>query len=109
MFCFSYWKCCSLICSISRNYNAIADQVTITLFSQLIKGISRVLQKMLKYFNGAIISTSFAPLLPVWPVIFSLKWNESLRLSKVKSTISTLLFTAGISLQYCYKLPDVLE
>ena len=29
------------------------------LISQLIKGISRVLQKLLKYFNGTAILTSF--------------------------------------------------
>ena len=31
------------------------DQVKIRLNSQLINGISRVLQKLLKYFNGKII------------------------------------------------------
>ena len=40
------------------------------LISQSIKGISRVIQKLLKYFNGAIISTSFVPPSAVLPVIF---------------------------------------
>ena len=34
-------------------------QVRIRLISQLIGGISRVLQKLLRYFDGTIISTSF--------------------------------------------------
>ena len=38
-----------------------AGQVKIRLTSQLIKGISRVLQKILKYFNGTIISTFYVP------------------------------------------------
>ena len=86
-----------------------ADQVKIRLISQLVKGISRVLQKLPKYFNGTIISTSFVPSFSVWPVIFSLKLNERVRLASPKSSISPLLFTADISLQYCHKLPDVFE
>ena len=48
------------------------------LISQLINGISRVLQKLLKYFNGTIISTSFVlPSGGVFPVIFILDLNDS--------------------------------
>ena len=72
--------------------------------SQLIKGISRILQKLIRYFNGTIISTSTLPaILPlllsaaVWPVILVLILNESVALAPLKSTISPLLFTAGIS------------
>ena len=40
--------------------------------------ISRVLQTLLKYFNGAIISTSFVlPAAWVFPVIFILDLNDS--------------------------------
>ena len=78
------------------------DQVKISSTSQLIKGISRVLQKLLRYFNGTIISTLIIPSLIVWPVIFVLKLNESAALAPLKSTISPALFTAGISLQYCH-------
>ena len=92
------------------------DHVKTSSTSQLIKGISRVLQKLLKYFNGTIISTSTLPaILPlllsaaVWPVIFVLKLNESVALAPLKSTILPSLFTAGISLQYYHKLPDVFE
>ena len=46
------------------SYNAhFSDQVKIRLTSQLIKGTSRVLGKLLKYFNEIIISTFFV--LPV--------------------------------------------
>ena len=45
---------------------------------QLINGISRVLQKLLKYFNGTIISTSFSlPPAGFFPVIFILDLNDS--------------------------------
>ena len=42
-------------------------------------------------------------------VIFVLKLNEPVALAPLNSTVSTLLFLAGISLQYCHKLPDVFE
>ena len=48
------------------------------IISQLINSISRVLQKFLKYFNGAIISASFVlPPAGVFPVIFILDLNDS--------------------------------
>ena len=37
-----------------------SDQVKIRFISQLINGISNVLQKLLKCFNGTTISTSFS-------------------------------------------------
>ena len=86
-----------------------ADQFKISSTSQLIKGISRVLQKLLKYFNGTIISTLIIPLSLVWPVIFVLKLNESVAIAPLKSAISPSSSTAGISLQYCHRLPDVFE
>ena len=47
------------------------------LISQLIKGISRVLQKLLKYFNNTAILTSFVLLeSEVFAVIFTLNWND---------------------------------
>ena len=46
--------------------------------SQLINGISRVLQKLLKYFNGTIILTSFLlSSAGAFPVIFILDLNDS--------------------------------
>ena len=48
------------------------------LISQLINGISRVLEKLLKYFNVTIISTSFVlPSARVFSVIFVLDLNDS--------------------------------
>ena len=87
-----------------------SDQVKVRLFSQLIKDISRVLQKWVKYFNRTVISTLFIlPLLPVSPVIFALKLNESVALALFNSTILPASFTDGISLQYYHKLSNVFE
>ena len=51
-----------------------SDQVRLKDTSQLINGMSSVLQKLLKYFNGTTISTSsFSTLLPSnFPVILVL-------------------------------------
>ena len=65
-----------------------ADQVKISSTSQLIKDISGVLQKLLKYFSGTITSTLIIPLLLVWPVILALKLNESVALAPSKLTIA---------------------
>ena len=84
-----------------------SDQVKKRLTSQLLKGISRVLQKLLEYFNRTIITTlSISPSSSVWLVIFALKLNESVALPTLKLTILPLLFATGISLKYCHKLPD---
>ena len=86
----------------------VADQVKIRLISQLINGISNVLQKVLKYFNGALILTFFVPPFPVLSAIFVLNLSEVLLLFSVeKSAISPLSFINGSSLYYCHKLPDV--
>ena len=54
------------------------DHVKIRLTSQLINGISGVLQKLLKYFSGTVISTSFVlPSSGVSPVIYTLDLNDS--------------------------------
>ena len=54
------------------------DHVEIKLTSQLINDISSVLQKLLKYFNGTIISTSFLlSAAVIFPVIFILDLNYS--------------------------------
>ena len=51
------------------------------LISQSINGISRVFQKLLKYLNCTIISTSFALLSAgVFPVILDLNYSESVKL-----------------------------
>ena len=54
------------------------DHVKMRLTSKLINGISRVLQKLLTYFNGTIVSATFVlPLSGVFPVIFILYLNNS--------------------------------
>ena len=88
----------------------LSDQSKISSISQLIKGISRFLQKLLRYFNGTIISTFFmSPSSLVVPIIFYLKLSESVSLAPLKIIILPSLFIAGISLQYCHRLPDVFE
>lgn len=64
--------------------------------------ISRILQKFLKYFSGATISTSFllpsaGVLIIILPVILALNLSglESVKLS------------FGSSFSYCHKLTDV--
>ena len=81
-----------------------------TNFTISVKGISSVLQKLLRHFDGTIISTSFVPPFPVCPVICCLNLNEALFLLLVgKSIILPLLSRAGSSLWYCHKLPDVFK
>ena len=54
------------------------DRVKIRLTSQLINDVPRVLQKLLKYFYGTIIWTSFVfPSAGIFPVIFILHLNDS--------------------------------
>ena len=56
----------------------VDDHVKKRLTSQLINGISRVLQKLLKYSKGTIILTSFVlPPARVFPIIFTLDLNYS--------------------------------
>ena len=69
------------------------------LISQLINGISSVLQKLLKYLNGTIISTSFVLLFPVCPIICCFNLNEVLLLFSLgKSIILPLPSKSGSSL-----------
>ena len=53
-----------------------SNQAKMKLISQLLNGISRVLQKLLKYFNDTGISTCFVlPAAGVFHVIFILNLN----------------------------------
>ena len=54
--------------------------VITTLILQTINGILRAFQNLLRCFTGTISSTSFIPLSPVCPVIFSLNLNKILLL-----------------------------
>ena len=70
--------------SVELVITQVDDHVKMKLTSQLINGISRVLQKLLKYFNGTIISTSFElPTAEAFSVIFisDLNDSESVKLS----------------------------
>ena len=56
----------------------VYDYVKKKLISQLINGISTILQKLLNYFNGTAILTSFVlPSAGIHPVIFILDLNDS--------------------------------
>ena len=75
------------------------------LILQVINGISRVLQNLLKCFNDTIIWTSFVSSFPVWPVTFYLYLNEALSGSSGTSIKIPLLFKYGSR----HKLPDVFK
>ena len=71
---FSYFK----FSPVAEEMGQSLDHVKISSNSQLIKDISRVLQKLLKYFNGTMISTSSVlPAAGVFPVICILDLNDS--------------------------------
>ena len=87
------------------NMTQFADQVRLRLIYQLINGISRVLQKLLRYFNGTIICHYYLSL-PVL-LVFCLSLNELvIALAILKLTFAPLgSFIGGSSLQHCHKLP----
>ena len=63
---------------IAEEITQSSDQAKLRLISQLINSISRVLQKLLKYFNGTTISRFFVlPSEGVLPVILILDLNDS--------------------------------
>ena len=64
----------------------------------MINGTSRVLQKLLKDFNGTLILTFFVPSFPVLPAIFVLNLNEALLLLLASKTVIATLFKNGSSL-----------
>ena len=86
------------------------DQFRSRVISKLIKSISRVLQKLLGYFNGTIISIFYVRLLPVLPVDFSLRLKKLVvAFASVKLVIAPLSSTVGTSLQNCHKIAGVSE
>ena len=78
------------------------DQIRITLISQLIKSISRVLQKLFDYINGTGISTFIVP------AVLVLFDNLDLNLDDSNSAVSAL-FNRGSSLKNVYKLRHIFE
>ena len=64
--------------SVAEEITNFFDQIKMRSIWQLINCIARVLQKLLKYFNGTSISTFFVlPLSGVFPVILILDLNDS--------------------------------
>ena len=60
--------------------------------------MTKVLQNLIKYFNGTIVLTSFMLSFSVLPTIFVLNLNEVLLLLLARKSITTLLaFKAGSS------------
>ena len=75
-------------------------RLTWDLFCNLIRCISRALQKLVKYFNGTAISTSFVlPSAGVLSVIIDLNLND----------LKSVIVAFGTSLWYYHKFPDVFE
>ena len=76
------------------------EQVGMTLISQLFNSISRVFQKLLKYFNATIIWTVFIPSFPVEPIFCCccccLNLNETLLQGKLATPPASV--QAGSSL-----------
>ena len=90
----------NLLFPVELAITQVDDDVQKRLTLQLINSISKVLQKLLQYFNGTVILTPFA-LLPaeVLPVIFTLDLNN----------LEPARLPSGWSLKYCDTLLDVFE
>ena len=70
------WVILNLPAPVELVITHVDDRVELRLISQLIKGISGVLQKLIKYFNGTINRTSSLLLLAaVIPVIFYFRFK----------------------------------
>ena len=62
----------NFVAPVAAEITQSLEQVKMRLISRLIKGISRVLPKLLKYSNGTAILTSFVlPIGGVLPVVFT--------------------------------------
>ena len=67
----------NFVSPVAEEITQFLDHVKIRLTSQLINGISSVLPKLLRYFNGTIISTSFVlSAAGAFPVISILDLND---------------------------------
>ena len=73
----------------------LPDQVSMILISQIITGISKVLQTLLKPFDSPVTSIPFVPQAQVLPARICLNLNKVLSCRKL-SIIS--LFKSGLSL-----------
>ena len=82
--------------AVALDITQFADQVRTRLISQLINSISRLCQKLLKYFHGTILSTFFVLLCSVEIVTFYLNLNKALLPGKLAWAPPS--FKAGSSL-----------
>ena len=76
----------------------LLDQFRIRLISQLINDISRVLQILLKYFNGALVLTFFVLSFRVLLAIFVLNLNAALSLLSAEKSVRAASDKNGSSL-----------
>ena len=62
----------SVLPNAVASFAALDDktQFPVRLILRLISDIARVPQKILKYFNGIVLSTFFVLLLPAWLVVY---------------------------------------
>ena len=80
---------------VSLDNTHLSGQDKMRLISQLITGISRVFEILVRYFNDTIISTSFVPPLVVLPVCFCLSLNKALLLAAWTLAIASASVKAG--------------
>ena len=84
----------SFVSVITQFFNEVSCRLT----SQLIKGISSVIQKLFRCFDGITISTSFAlPTAVDFYIILALILNDS----------KAVMLSFATPLLYWHKLPDV--
>ena len=73
------------------------NQIRLSVISQFVSRISRILQKFLKYFNDTVTSTVIEPPLPVLFIDLDFYSNDS------ESVMSS---SSGSSLPYFQKMAD---
>ena len=93
MFSVSFWN---FVAPFAEEITKPALKVSIKPIPYLISGISRVLQKLLKYFN--FTNFLLLAIIFVFPVIFILNLNDS----------KNFLLSFGSFQWYFHKLPDVI-
>ena len=75
------------LAAVPATKKQFVDQVSIRLISKLIDDISWVLQKLLRYLNGTIISAAFLSSFSVCPVILCLNLTKILLLLSLGKSI----------------------
>ena len=94
------FKFSNFVFPIAEEITQSSDQVRLRLSLQLIKSISKVFQKLVKYFNGTAIETFFElPSAVVSPAMIVFDFSDW------EFTIAA----PGSTLKHFHKLPDVFE